>query len=931
MKPARLIAYATVWLFIACLWNNASLWRARTVRSRVVQDYRPVAEYRPVAKATVSTVRYVLILHSTGHGERMSAVSETWFREAADVGLVIMLGGGGASAFETTRATVARALRSFPDAAYFGKFDDDAYVYTRELWRQVEAGRYNYSGYPIRLNDNLVFASGGAGYVLSRSAAEVVVACAPSSGQYEDAAVGECLQKVTPLHDLIGLHPHHPYQMLRWDKHGHPSDRVHRREPLEGYLNPLSYHYMPPADIVRMHDDAHNHGAPLRRRPVPRIIHQFWEGSNGRPEVLLQKCKDMHPGWEHRVWNNEEIRKHFPSAESTVGFLPRDGAHGELVNQDLYGGVLNLLSDIMRYEVLMLYGGVYLDADTECFRPMDYLMQSDVMGAAQGFGFLEKDKEYHNGLVASGVIGTYAFSPLSVALVSELQRTDWSLAPWQSAGPLYFTRILHLFDNDPTGYLQVKVLDSFHVYPYHYSHAKPEPHELPSALMQKGAIMDQKWGTTHGSYRDQKWAPLAKLQAHTADDERWTRALGEYSSRHAIGLSTLAKSRPRWVVATLDPQAGLCNRIAHILSTLAFAMATDRVLLFDWVETTPRKHENGAETVGHSNFLDLFQRPGIHHSFADALARFGWTEGRAREGSAAIARDNAEFLRALRFSDLDSRYPHPVVFVDRDDWWAPPLTLNPLYSGDALLGDSADRVFAALFGFLFSPKVPVVGHVSCDWLVQRRAVWERQTAPLQAFVACGTRHGMDSANQSVVLVSDAPGGHDAITLAETTGCRAGLECNRQAVRQMHAYARCRHAVLTATSTFGACIAGLGQIPDVYIVNEDSSCHARRSPMLDAGALTHPGPVESAMDTRPAFEPRVAFAKSMRAPSDKDVRDFQLELQHIADPHPLVLFVDDPAKWRYLQFVVARRVHVVNGTFRRGHPALQRFERVVELD
>jgi hypothetical protein len=102
-------------------------------------------------------------------------------------------------------------------------------------------------------------------------------------------------------------------------------------------------------------------------------------------------------------------------------------------------------------------------------------------------------------------------------------------------------------------------------------------------------------------------------------------------------------------------------------------------------------------------------------------------------------------------------------------------------------------------------------------------------------------------------------------------------------------------------------------------------------MLDAGALTHPGPVASVMETRPAFEPRVAFAKSMAAPSDKDVRDFQLELQHIADPHPLVLFVNDPAKWRYLQFVVARRVHVVNGTFRRGHPALQRFERVVELD
>ena len=986
MKPARLIAFSVSWLLAVCLWNNTSLWRARTVRPRVVQDYRPpsVADYRPpVAKAVpTSGVRYVLIVHSTGDGERMKAVGDTWFREAADVGLVIMLRGFSTTAFEATRATVARALRSFPDAAYFGKFDDDAYVYTRELWRQVEAGRFNYSGYPIRLGDDLVFASGGAGYVLSRSAAEVVAACAPPDGQYEDAAVGRCLQKVTPLHDLIGLHPHHPYQMLRWDKHGHPSDRVHRREPLEGYLNPLSYHYMPPEDIVRMHDDAHNHGAPLRRRAVPKIIHQFWEGEHGRPEVLLQKCKDMHPDWEHRVWNNAEIRKHFPSAESTVGFLPRDGAHGELVNQDLYGGVLNLLSDIMRYEVLMLYGGVYVDADTECFRPMDHLLKHDVVGDAQGFGFLEKDKEYHNGLVASGVIGTRAYSPLSVALVSELQRTDWNLPPWQSAGPLFFTKTLHLFDSDPTGYLGVKVLDSFHVYPFHYSDKKPESHELPSALIQKGAVMDQKWGTTHGSYGNSKWAKLAAVETSVdLDDERWERALRDYSSNvHAVGLSTLAKSRPRWVVAAVHPLAGMCNRITHILSTLAFAMATGRVLLFDWERIPSRKHENGIEDMGHSDYYELFRRTAIHHSYADALRLFSWTDAKARDGSVTIVHDNVDFLRSLRFSDLDSKYPQSVIFLERFDYWAPPLMLNPLYSETVFMGDTSERVFAVLFKFLFSPKSPVVGPVTCDWLIQRRAIWERKTAPLESFVACGKQHGLAAGEHGVVLVSDSTApSNTAITLVESTGCRTGLECDLQAVRQMHAYSACKHAVLTATSTFGTCIAGLGEIKDTYIVKEDGSCHARVNPVMEAGVLDHqPHQISNVINAPSTPDPRLAFVMMMISPSDKAVRDFQVALQALHEHfnrhhhYPLVLFVDDPLKWQYLQFVVSIRVHVVavnasdwaipagaepypevfrlksvpehkgfNLDYRRmsryasgflfSHPALERFEYVLKLD
>jgi hypothetical protein len=673
-----------------------------------------------------------------------------------------------------------------------------------------------------------------------------------------------------------------------------------------------------------MHDDVYTHGMPpLRSNPqVPRIIHQFWEGSKQPPQMLMQKCRDMHPGWAHRVWNNAEIRRHFPSMQQAQdGPLARDGKTGQLLNQDLYRGELNLLSDIMRYEVLMWYGGVYVDADMECVRPMDSLLQQrggGVMDQAQAFVFLEKDRDYVGGLIGSSVIGMHAFSPLSVALTSELQRTDWSEPPWKSAGPLYLTKIIRLFDAYKKGsYLEVKVLDSFYVFPYHHSDRRPPSHEQYRSLIQKGSIMDHQWGTTFSSYKESRaWSgDKAAVDWSDGTPPDWNATLWAYAHAHRVGLSTLALPRPRWAVATVDVRAGMCNRIMNVLSALAFAMATGRALLFDWVHAPVNQYDS--EQMGHSDFLDLFRQPAIRHSYSDALVRFGWTDSDARADSGTVDHTDGEFLRALRFSDLDSKYPQSVVFLKRYDWWAPPLMLNPLYANDVFLGASHGRVFSVLFRFLFSPRESPRDQPACDWLIQRRAAWARETAPLTDFVACGKQHGMD-ARQGSVLVSDAPAPADAgVASVEAPGCRTGLECDVNAVRQLYLYSQCGHAVLTHTSTFGACIAGLGEIADVYTVRPNGGCHPRPNAILEAGTLDgHPREVSKVMATPPAPDPRLAFVTLLVSPSDKAVRDFQEALrllhEHFNRHHhyPVVLFVDDPARWQYLQFVVSARVHVV---------------------
>src|SRR5271157_2354216 len=65
--------------------------------------------------------------------------------------------------------------------------DSDTYVHVPRL---LEAPRHDYAGYQL---EGKCYASGGAGYWLSRKAMETVAACDPSKFQFEDEMVGTVL------------------------------------------------------------------------------------------------------------------------------------------------------------------------------------------------------------------------------------------------------------------------------------------------------------------------------------------------------------------------------------------------------------------------------------------------------------------------------------------------------------------------------------------------------------------------------------------------------------------------------------------------------------------------------------------------------------------------------------------------------------------
>jgi mannosyltransferase OCH1-like enzyme len=93
---------------------------------------------------------------------------------------------------------------------------------------------------------------------------------------------------------------------------------------------------------------------------ISRTIHHIWIGPDPVPDEQrpwIESWKRHHPSWEHRLWTEED--------------LPEDPIRPEVLER-LRAPVER--ADILRLEILFRQGGVYVDTDLECLRPLDDLL-----------------------------------------------------------------------------------------------------------------------------------------------------------------------------------------------------------------------------------------------------------------------------------------------------------------------------------------------------------------------------------------------------------------------------------------------------------------------------------------------------------------------------------------------------------------------------
>lgn len=93
------------------------------------------------------------------------------------------------------------------------------------------------------------------------------------------------------------------------------------------------------------------------KQQIPKIIHHIWLGGSLPQKYLsyVSSWRKINPGWTHFFWDDI----------NTKGL--------KLINQDKFESANNLgqKADILRYEILYKYGGIYVDTDFECIKPFD--------------------------------------------------------------------------------------------------------------------------------------------------------------------------------------------------------------------------------------------------------------------------------------------------------------------------------------------------------------------------------------------------------------------------------------------------------------------------------------------------------------------------------------------------------------------------------
>ena len=172
---------------------------------------------------------------------------------------------------------------------------------------------------------------------------------------------------------------------------------------------------------------------------IPKIFHRVWIGQAPIPqefEEYWQGWQDNHPDWQFLTWN-------YPM---TMPLSILDRSLLERVYQ-----VFPKSSDLVRYEVLHQFGGVYLDCDFECYKNIEPLI-----GDALNFAAYQQEGVVNNAIMGA-VPGSELFAQILRGAEASFQRHSPDML--HAVGPYYFSEMV-------MEHPDMTIIDTKYLYPY---------------------------------------------------------------------------------------------------------------------------------------------------------------------------------------------------------------------------------------------------------------------------------------------------------------------------------------------------------------------------------------------------------------------------------------------------------------------------------
>lgn len=200
---------------------------------------------------------------------------------------------------------------------------------------------------------------------------------------------------------------------------------------------------------------------------IPKILHFIWIGDDSKkPMDCIQTWIDKNPEYEVRVWGNGAISRDWQNFKQLY----------EMLDKKDYAGV----ADVMRYEILHKVGGVYIDADSICLKPLeDWLLDCDAFACWE-------QEIVRNNLIANGFLGSVPNSEAMRLCIEEVATKDCTVdkLAWQITGPVLMSDVFFKRQANLT------------VYPSHFF--LPKHHTGYETKVTGHRFADHWWGSEVG-------------------------------------------------------------------------------------------------------------------------------------------------------------------------------------------------------------------------------------------------------------------------------------------------------------------------------------------------------------------------------------------------------------------------------------------------
>jgi mannosyltransferase OCH1-like enzyme len=199
---------------------------------------------------------------------------------------------------------------------------------------------------------------------------------------------------------------------------------------------------------------------------IPRVGHLVWVGPHRPPQEMMESWVKMNPKIMWSIWKDHTAQAGWENQAQIDSRAARDEWNG--------------VADVIRYELLYRYGGICVDADSTCVRPLD---EGDFFAQEKAIACYENEL-VRPGMIGCGFLGAPRAHGFFRACIDEAKGQPAHEAAWKTVGPLLMGRVA------------ARLPDAIRIYPArmfnpkHYT-GQVAPGDAP-------IFAEQGWGSTKG-------------------------------------------------------------------------------------------------------------------------------------------------------------------------------------------------------------------------------------------------------------------------------------------------------------------------------------------------------------------------------------------------------------------------------------------------